>query len=81
MGQCACAIYTFSLYADMQALKSEEKYNCFGVGFALFTDKAGDGMLSLTRGDLNLAYHLQMGANSILSLGAAGRICSAQPEL
>lgn len=62
---------TFSLYTDMQALKSEEKYNCFGVGFALFTDKAGDGMLSLTRGDLNLAYHLQMGTNSILSLGAA----------
>jgi type IX secretion system PorP/SprF family membrane protein len=60
---------TFSAYADMQALKSQEKYNCFGIGFALFTDRAGDGLLSLTNANLSLAYHLQMGQNSILSFG------------
>jgi type IX secretion system PorP/SprF family membrane protein len=63
---------TFSAYADMQALKSEEKYNCFGVGFSLFTDRAGDGLLSLTNGNVSLAYHLQMGQSSILSFGATG---------
>jgi type IX secretion system PorP/SprF family membrane protein len=62
---------TFSLYTDMQALKSPEKYNCFGVGFGLFTDRAGDGQLSLTRADFALAYHLQMGQSSILSLGGS----------
>lgn len=62
---------TFSLYTDMQVIKSDEKFNCFGIGFALFTDRAGDGLLSLTRGEANLAYHLQMGQSSILSLGGS----------
>ncbi len=62
---------TFSAYADFQTLKSEDKYNCFGIGVALFTDKAGDGLLSLTNANLSMAYHLQMGENSILSLGAS----------
>ena len=63
---------TFSLYSDMQLIKSEEKFNCFGLGAAIFTDRAGDGQLGLTRGDLSFAYHLQAGDNSIISLGASG---------
>lgn len=62
---------TFSVYTDLQALKSADKYNCFGVGFALFTDRAGDGLLSLTNANLSLSYHLQMGQSSILSFGAS----------
>jgi type IX secretion system PorP/SprF family membrane protein len=62
---------TFSVYSDMQLMKSYEKFNCLGLGVAMFTDRAGDGQLGLTNASLALAYHLQMGQSSILSLGGS----------
>ena len=62
---------TFSAYTDFQLMRGMEKYNCFGLGAAVFTDRAGDGQLSLTRGEAFLAYHLQLGESSILSLGGS----------
>lgn len=48
---------------------NEYHNNWLGLGGAVFNDKAGDGNLSLTMLQGNLAYHLQMNAKSMVSLG------------
>lgn len=63
---------TFSAYADFQALHSDQLSNWLGFGVAFFNDKAGDGNLSLNRVVGNVAYHLQMGYTSMLSMGVSG---------
>lgn len=66
---------TFSAYADFKAAVNEgynDKSSWLGIGAALFNDKAGNGNLSLTRVEAFLAYHLELGATSMLSFGLSG---------
>ncbi|XZF12716.1 PorP/SprF family type IX secretion system membrane protein [Chitinophagaceae bacterium MMS25-I14] len=63
---------TISAYADFQALHSSSFSNWLGVGLAFYNDKAGDGDLSLNRTEAFVAYHLQLGTESMLSFGVSG---------
>lgn len=62
---------TFSIYSDAQVLRAKNETNWLGLGAAIFTDKAGDGDLSLTRYEGFLAYHIQLGENQMISAGAS----------
>ncbi len=66
---------TFSGFADFKLLSKSDEENrsrWLGAGVALFTDKAGDGNLSLLQLQGNLAYHLQLGRSAMLSAGFSG---------
>lgn len=66
---------TFSAYVDGKALSKSDDENrnrWLGVGLAMFSDKAGDGNLSLLQLQGNLAYHLQLGRSAMLSVGFSG---------
>ncbi|MBS1643413.1 MAG: PorP/SprF family type IX secretion system membrane protein [Bacteroidetes bacterium] len=62
---------TSSLYGDLQVFRRKFGSNWLGVGGALFTDKAGNGNLALTRLEGTLAYHIEMGETSMISVGAS----------
>jgi type IX secretion system PorP/SprF family membrane protein len=64
---------TISAFADFQVFRNQNINNWLGLGGAFFSDRAGNGDLSLTKFQLNAAYHLQLGENSMLSggIGAA----------
>lgn len=61
---------TFSAFADFKTLKNPENTNWLGIGGAFYTDRSGAGDLALNKVQLNLAYHIQMGFYSMLSIGA-----------
>ena len=63
---------TFSAYGDLEAFRGESGTNWMGIGAAMFTDKAGDGQLALTRAELFLSYHLMLGEQFMISAGASG---------
>lgn len=64
---------TISGFADFQLFHQDElSNNWLGLGVAFFNDKAGDGQLALTKAQLALAYHIQMGEVSMLSAGLYG---------
>ncbi len=63
---------TFSAYADFQAFKGQNTTNWLGIGVAFYNDVAGDGNLTLTRGDLTLAYHVQTSDVFMISAGLQG---------
>jgi len=60
---------TYSVYADMQALRNRNTTNWLGLGFGFWSDKAGNGDLSLSRIELMLAYHVQLGYTAMISAG------------
>jgi type IX secretion system PorP/SprF family membrane protein len=60
---------TVSAFADMQAFRAANETNWMGIGFAFFNDVAGDGNLTLNRGDVFLAYHVQTNDNFMISAG------------
>lgn len=60
---------TFSAFTDFKLLKSNDATNWLGIGAVFYNDKAGNGDLSLTKFQLNLAYHLQLGFHNMLSIG------------
>jgi type IX secretion system PorP/SprF family membrane protein len=62
---------SFSMYADLQALRAKNETNWLGLGMAVFTDKAGDGDLSLNRYEGFVAYHIQLGEYQMISAGAS----------
>lgn len=62
---------TYSVYGDMQALRNRNYTNWLGVGFAFWNDKAGNGDLSLSRVEMDIAYHVQMGEFSMVSVGGS----------
>lgn len=62
---------TFSGFADFQILKNHNLTNWMGLGLAMFTDKAGDGQLSLGRYEGFIAYHIQTGNFSMISVGGS----------
>jgi type IX secretion system PorP/SprF family membrane protein len=63
---------TFSAYGDLQLMRNRNQTNWMGVGLAFWNDKAGNGDLSLSRSEAFLAYHVQMGEQSMISVGASG---------
>lgn len=60
---------TFAATAEFQALRGKNLVNWVGIGGGFYSDKAGDGALSLNKLQLNIAYHLGMGDYSMLSAG------------
>jgi len=63
---------TFSGFADFQLLRNHNLTNWAGMGLAMFSDKAGDGQLALSRYEGFLAYHIQTGNYSMFSVGLSG---------
>jgi type IX secretion system PorP/SprF family membrane protein len=64
---------TVSAYADFQAFRNNvDPRSWLGLGAAFFNDKAGNGSLALNRTEAFVAYHLKMGANTMLSGGFSG---------
>lgn len=62
---------SFSLYGDAQIFRRRNGTNWLGVGAAMFTDKTGDGNLSLNRWEAFLAYHILLGDNAMVSVGGS----------
>ena len=62
---------TFSAYSDAQDFRRMNGTNWLGVGGSVFTDKCGDGSLTLTRWEGSAAYHIQLGDYQMISLGAS----------
>ncbi len=60
---------TLAASADFQALRNTNQTNWLGIGFAIFNDRAGKGDLSLFKGQLTAAYHVQLGSTNMLSVG------------
>jgi type IX secretion system PorP/SprF family membrane protein len=60
---------TISAYGDFQAMRNKNQTNWMGLGVAFFNDVAGDGDLSLSRIEGFVAYHVEMGISSMLSVG------------
>jgi type IX secretion system PorP/SprF family membrane protein len=48
-----------------------DRTNWLGIGGAFYSDKAGDGNLSLSQIQGNLAYHLQLSSNTMVSAGGS----------
>lgn len=63
---------TFSAFGDIQLKKDNDANGWFGIGGAIFSDKAGDGILSLTQGQLTVAYHQKINYSSMISVGFGG---------
>ncbi len=63
---------TFSAYADFQLFRKKQETNWMGAGLAFYNDKAGNGDLSLTRTEAFIAYHIEIGSNSMISGGLSG---------
>lgn len=66
---------TFSGWADFKVggnSNNEDHNNWLGVGLAFFSDRAGDGNLSLSQFEGNIAYHLQLSKFTMLSVGLSG---------
>ncbi|HRO42531.1 MAG TPA: PorP/SprF family type IX secretion system membrane protein [Flavipsychrobacter sp.] len=62
---------TYSVYGDLQALRNRNYTNWLGLGFGFWSDKAGNGDLSLSRIEMNVAYHVQMGESAMISAGVS----------
>lgn len=61
--------HTYSAYADLQALRARNETNWLGLGVAAFSDKAGDGNLSMQRYEGFIAYHVQLNEHQMISAG------------
>ncbi len=60
---------TFAAAGDLQALRKSRVTNWLGFGAVLLNDRAGEGSMSMTRVQLNAAYHLGLGKRQLLSAG------------
>ncbi len=66
---------TFSAFGDCKIggnKDNENHNNWLGLGLAFFNDKAGDGNLSLTQIQGDVAYHLMLSEHTMLSFGISG---------
>lgn len=61
--------HTMAAYGDFQMFRNTAETNWLGIGFGLFNDRAGNGNLSLLKGQLTAAYHLQIGDYNMISVG------------
>lgn len=71
---------TISAFGEAQLLRGIEGDNWLGIGGAFWSDRAGAGQLAQTRGDLFVAYHLQLGQVHMLSLGASAGMVQRQVD-
>jgi len=62
---------SFSLFGDCQVFRRHNGTNWLGVGAAMFSDRAGDGNLSLSRYEGFVAYHIQLGQTQMISFGGS----------
>ncbi|WP_276133119.1 PorP/SprF family type IX secretion system membrane protein [Polluticoccus soli] len=62
---------TISAYADFQLMRNANYNNWMGLGVSFFNDKAGDGVLSNTRIEGNIAYHVMTSDYSMISAGVS----------
>jgi type IX secretion system PorP/SprF family membrane protein len=62
---------TISAFADVKLFKSKEEHNWLALGLSVYNDKAGNGELSLTNIQGSIAYHVQLGDNSMVSVGGS----------
>ena len=62
---------TFSAYGDLQVFRGQNESNWLGLGGAVFTDKGGDGNLSMNRFDAFAAYHIVLNEYHMISFGAS----------
>lgn len=62
---------TFSICADMGINRNNWETSWLGAGVGVWRDVAGDGKLSLTKIQSNLAFHVLISENSSLSAGIA----------
>ena len=60
---------SFSLASDLQVFRGRNRTNWLGVGAAVFTDKAGDGNLTMSRYEGFAAYHVELGEFQMISVG------------
>jgi len=60
---------TFSIFADCGLFRNKWETSWLGTGLAVWRDVAGNGNLSLTKVQGNLAYHLLLNDNASLSAG------------
>lgn len=60
---------SFSFYGDAQLFRRANQTNWLGLGGAVFTDKSGDGNLSLSRWEAFAAYHIELGEYQMISVG------------
>lgn len=69
---------TFSGWGDFKigGNKDNDHNNWLGMGFTVYTDKAGDGQLKLSQLQGNVAYHLQLSNTSMISLGMSAATVS-----
>ena len=68
---------TFSAWGDFKLggnKNNETHNNWLGIGLGFFSDKAGDGNLSLSQFQGNIAYHLQLSKTFMVSLGFSGSV-------
>jgi len=65
---------TFAFSGDIKATKYKKKENYLGVGFQLFSDKAGDSQMGTVQGSLNLSGIIKTSKHSKLGLGIMGGI-------
>jgi len=52
-------------------MRAKNETNWLGLGVAAFSDKAGDGNLSMTRYEAFIAYHVQLDDRQMISAGAS----------
>jgi type IX secretion system PorP/SprF family membrane protein len=60
---------TFVAAVDGQALRKSRVNDWLGLGLVVLNDKAGEGSMSMTRIQVNTAYHLGLGKKQMLSAG------------
>src|SRR5690554_5112482 len=63
---------TYGFSYDTHFNKQQKKDNFFGLGLAVYSDKAGDINLGLTTLNISLAYHIKLNQESHLSAGLQG---------
>lgn len=63
---------TFNASYDMRMGHKKGKNGFWGMGVNLFTDKAGDGKIGTTYGNINIAYHTFLNNTSMLGGGLYG---------
>lgn len=68
-GNVPAPFRTISAYGDAQLFRNVNSTNWLGLGGAFFSDRAGNGNLSLTKAQFSAAYHLQLGDHNMISVG------------
>jgi type IX secretion system PorP/SprF family membrane protein len=68
-GNVPAPFRTISAYGDFQLFRNANSTNWLGLGGAFFSDRAGNGNLSLIRAQVSAAYHIQLGDYNMFSIG------------